>query len=82
MADKQIQQQQEAVFVPSNIQPGGYVTFCWYNNDIAEKTKPGGGTTHCTDGIIVQRQMTEPIQCLTAANEPSSTEGRYLHLWR
>ena len=75
MADKQLQQQ-EAVFVLSNIQPGGYVTFCWDNNDVAKEAKSGGGTTHCTNGIIVQRQMAGPIHCLTAAKELSSTEGR------
>ena len=55
-AEKQLQEQQhQAAFIPSNIDPTSYVTFCWDNNDILEETASGLGTTHCTNGIVVQR---------------------------
>ena len=55
-AEKQLQEQQDqAAFIPSNIDPTLYVTFCWDNNDILEETASGLGTTHCTNGIVVQR---------------------------
>ena len=46
--------------------------FCWDNNDIAEETKLGVRTIHCTNGNIVQRKMARPIGPPTAAKEPSS----------
>ena len=46
------------VFVPSNIQPGtSFVQVCWDNNDLLEETLTGIGTTHCTNGIAIQRQV-------------------------
>ena len=46
------------VFVPSNIQPGtSFVQVCWDNNDLLEETLAGIGTTHCTNGIAIQRQV-------------------------
>ena len=46
------------VFVPSNIQPGTpFVQVCWVNNDLLEETLTGIGTTHCTNGIAIQRQV-------------------------
>ena len=46
------------VFVPSNIQPGTsfvQVLVCW--DDLLEETLTGIGTTHCTNGIAIQRQV-------------------------
>ena len=52
------QQRQHAdVFVPSNISPLTHVTFCWDYNVINEETLSGAGTTHCTNGIVIQRQV-------------------------
>lgn len=45
---------------PSNIQPGPFISVAWDNNDILEETLSGSGTTHCTNGIIVQRQFCGP----------------------
>lgn len=45
----------QAVPVPTNIKPGnGTVYFCWDNNDLTEETLSGAGTTHCTNGIVIQ----------------------------
>ena len=48
-----------AAFIPSTISrtSGIFVSFAWDNNDINEETLLGEGTTHCTNGIIVQRQV-------------------------
>ena len=45
--------------MPSNIDRTANVVFCWDNNDFAEETPSGSGTTHCTNGIIIQRQKGE-----------------------
>ena len=44
------------VFIPSNIKSGIFSTFCWDNNDLSEETLNGIGTTHCTNGIILQKE--------------------------
>ena len=36
---------------------GSSATFCWDNNDINEETLSGTGTTHYTNGNVVQRQV-------------------------
>ena len=58
MAEKILAQQDgHTTFVPSNISRSGtFVQFCWDNNDINEETLTGHGTTHCTNGIAIQRQ--------------------------
>ena len=62
MAQQQIAQRSSStekdVFVPSNIQPGtSFVQVCWVINDLLEETLTGIGTTHCTNGIAIQRQV-------------------------
>ena len=44
-------------FVPSNITPSSFVHLAWDNNDIIEETLSGLGTTHCTNGIAIRRQV-------------------------
>ena len=36
---------------------GSSAIFCWDNNDILEETLSGRGTTHCTNGIVIQRKV-------------------------
>ena len=57
MALKQIKRQQEGIILPSNINTHVFSSICWDNNDLNEHTLSGSGTTHCTNGIIVQRQV-------------------------
>ena len=46
-----------AIYTPPNIQPNVHVVMCWDNTDINEETLSGHGTTHCTNGIIIQRAV-------------------------
>ena len=34
-----------------------YSTFVWDNNDLCEETLSGEGTTHVTNGIIIQQKV-------------------------
>lgn len=47
---------QDAGFIPSTVYPGAFLTLCWDNSDLCEETLSGKGTTHCTNGIAIQRQ--------------------------
>jgi hypothetical protein len=57
VAQNQIMRQKEGIPLPSNINKYVFSTLCWDNNDLNEQTLSGSGTTHCTNGIIVQRQV-------------------------
>ena len=41
--------------VPDGFKPEVHTTLIWDNNDFMEETRSGAGTTHNTNGIIVQR---------------------------
>ncbi len=43
--------------IPMTIQSGAFCTFVWDNNDLCEETLTGHGTTHVTNGIIIQREV-------------------------
>ena len=57
MTMKQVQKDREGALLPSNILPGVFTNFCWDNNDLNEQTLSGSGTTHCTNGILIQRRV-------------------------
>ena len=57
MAEKQLENQTGGVTLPSIIQPNVFATFAWDNIDILEETLSGKGTTHCTNGIVIQRKL-------------------------
>lgn len=57
IAEAQLSSQQGRSFLPSNIQENVPAIFCWDNNDILEETLSGKGTTHCTNGIVIQRKV-------------------------
>ena len=50
-----IQYNDDNICIPSNIRKGIFSSFCWDNNDLSEETLSGGGTTHCTNGIVIQQ---------------------------
>lgn len=52
LAEKQIAQGDG---IPEGIEEGKFSTLVWDNNDFGEETKSGHGTTHNTNGIIIQR---------------------------
>ena len=56
MVEKQIQHQSSGCVLLSNIVPGVFSIFCYDNNDLQEETLRGKGTTHCTNGIVIQQQ--------------------------
>lgn len=45
-------------YIPQNITAHVPATLVWYNNDFGEETLSGKGTTHNTNGIIIQRPIT------------------------
>ena len=58
MAERHLERTHEGeVFFPSNVNPSSRVSLCFDNNDINEETLSGSGTTHCTNGIMIQKQM-------------------------
>ena len=76
-------QQQHVNIVPSNIVPNVPATFVWDNNDIREETATGKGTTHCTNGIVVQAAVSgcQPQIAIEAApkgRRPLQEEPRQL----
>ena len=58
MAERHIGLVEDGVsYTHPNIQPNVPVVMCWDNTDINEETLSGHGTTHCTNGIIIQRAV-------------------------
>ena len=47
--------------IPSNTNSSTFVTVCWDNSDITEEILSGLGTMHCTNGIVVQRQVSTAL---------------------
>ena len=45
------------IYIPENISAGAPITLVWDNNDFGEETLSGKGTTHNTNGIIIQQAM-------------------------
>ena len=52
-----VTEQQDRSFLPGAVVPGKPFFFVWDNNDINEETLSGCGTTHCTNGIVVQPSL-------------------------
>ena len=57
-------------YIPSNITAQFQATLVWDNNDFGEETLSGKGTTHNTNGIIIQR----PITCDVSVSETVSLQ--------
>ena len=51
------QESHHDIFIPQNINLNRPAVFCYDNNDLQEETLSGMGTTHCTNGIIIQRTV-------------------------
>ncbi|CAC5360782.1 unnamed protein product [Mytilus coruscus] len=69
IAEQMIMNTEDDIFIPSIIRKGVFSSFCWDNNDLCEETLSGQGTTHCTNGIVIQ---TRPDWCENEdeANQP------------
>ena len=48
-------EQPDECHIPAHIDHASTVIFCWDNNGLAEETLSGRGTTHCTNGVVIQR---------------------------
>ena len=57
LAESYLETQEHGVILPKVVSPNVFSTFCWDNIDLLEETLSGRGTTHCTNGIVVQRQV-------------------------
>ena len=53
---------QDAGFLPLNVHSGPFLTLCSDNSDRCEETLSGKGTTHCTNGITIHRQICGPFK--------------------
>lgn len=53
----ELRQQEGHAQIPSNIVKHVPVMFVFDNNDFQEETPSGKGTTHCTNGIIIQPRV-------------------------
>lgn len=73
------QQNKPHVYVPSNIFPGTFVTMCWDNIDFHEETL-SGVTSHCTNGIVIQRvaqrAMQKPKESTMQSERPRKRPAR------
>ena len=56
LSEKQIQHQSSGCVLPSNTVHGVFSIFCYDHNDLQKETLSGKETTHCTNGIVIQRQ--------------------------
>ena len=50
-------EQMNTLILPSGTSKRAYSTFVWDNNDLCEETLSGEGTTHVTNGIIIQQKV-------------------------
>ncbi len=55
---KQLHNSGNCIQLPLNIEKGTYISFVWDNNDLEEETLSGSDTTHHTNGIVLQKQVT------------------------
>ena len=64
--------------LPSQVQPKLFTTIVWDNIDFGEETLSGKGTTHSTNGIVIQRS-TQQMQHIVPAPTVKRTRARTLH---
>ncbi len=60
-------QNENTLVLPSNVLQRVFSTFIWDNNDLCEETLSGAGTTHVTNGILVQQGVSRynlRIECV------------------
>ena len=55
IAEVQMKAVKHGALLPSNCQLNIFTTFAFDNNDLVEETLSGKNTTHCTNGIVIQR---------------------------
>lgn len=70
------EQEGENAYLPEPLLAGPFVTLCWDNNDLCEETLSGHGTTHCTNGIAIQRQAFGPQPVGKAGSQTQRSRRR------
>ncbi|XP_070538664.1 uncharacterized protein [Ptychodera flava] len=69
-------QQLQGNGIPPGFQEGVFTTLVWDNNDFGEETLTGKGTTHNTNGIILQRMQDE----VSSETQGSSTSNAMVNI--
>jgi len=72
----QLQLIHEQNFIPPGIKPGVHTILVWDNNYCGKETLSGKGTTHNTNGIIMQRQSTTGCEYKSA---PDTSKVHIVH---
>ena len=75
VADEQMKKQMYLSYVPNNVQPSVFVTFVYDNCDHNRETL-SGVSTHCTNGIIVQRTAPQHIMQHTTVETVNQRIGK------
>ena len=71
VAERQINKHENEDLIPSNCQKNIFSTFACDNNDMLGETLLGIATTHCTNGIVIQRSVD------TCAEKPDDKEVNF-----
>ena len=53
---------ENSLILPSTVEKCSFATFVWDNNDLCEETLTGTGTTHVTNGILIQQGVSVWLQ--------------------
>jgi hypothetical protein len=62
--------QRSDALLPNNISTTRkFAHLCWDNFDINEETPSGSGTTHTTQGIVIQEEATLAVDVRTVSEE-------------
>ena len=71
MAERQTNKHENEDLIPSNCQKNIFSAFACDNNDMLGETLLGIATTHCTNGIVIQRSVD------TCAEQPDDKEVNF-----
>lgn len=68
------------IYIPENISAEVPATLVWDNNDFGEETLSGKGTTHNTNGIIIQQALVGDSESLPDTSSRRRTRERSVNL--
>lgn len=74
-----LQMERGEIYIPEKISAEVPVTLVWDNNDFGEETLSGKGTTHNTNGIIIQRAINSYTASLPDTLPRQRTRERSVH---
>lgn len=78
-----LQMERGEIYIPENISAEMPVTLVWNNNDFGEENLSGKGTTHNTNGIIIQRAINSYTASLpdTLPRQRTLEQGLFILLY-